>query len=60
MQWIDRQLNEASLDTEKAMNLTLEWATRLCKAQSATMGLVDDDDQVVRLMAHYGEKTCVF
>lgn len=53
LQWIDRQLNE-SLDVRKAMNLTLEWASRLCKADSGSIGLLDLDEGVVRLMSNYG------
>lgn len=54
LQWIDRQLNE-SLDPENTMRLTLEWSSRLCDAQSASMGLIDQQEKIVRLMANYGE-----
>lgn len=54
LQWIDRQLNE-SLDVKKAMNLTLEWASRLCEADSGSIGLLDKENKVVRLTANYGE-----
>lgn len=53
LQWIDRQLNE-TLDTAKAMSLTLEWSSRVCKAQSASMGLLDPDTRMVRVVSHYG------
>jgi signal transduction histidine kinase len=54
LQRVDRQLNE-TLDTAKAMSITLEWATRVCDAQSATMGLIDTDEQMIRVVSHYGE-----
>jgi signal transduction histidine kinase len=54
LQWIDRQLNE-TLDTSHAMSITLEWSARLCDAQSASLGLLDLDDELVRLVAHWGE-----
>lgn len=53
LQWIDRQLNE-TLDTAHAMDLTLEWSSRLCTAESASLGLLDEQGGVVRLAAHYG------
>ncbi len=54
LQWIDRQLNE-TLDMSHAMRITLEWSSRLCNAQSASLGLLDADSNTVRLVAHYGE-----
>lgn len=54
LQWIDRQLNE-TLDMAHAMQLTLEWSSRLCRAQSASLGLHDPEADLVRLVAHYGE-----
>ncbi len=54
LQWIDRQLNE-TLDMTHAMNITLEWSSRLCHAQSASLGLLDPDAHVVRLVTHYGD-----
>jgi signal transduction histidine kinase len=54
LQWIDRQLNE-TLDMAKAMALTLEWSSRVCKARSASMGLLDQEANVVRVVSHYGE-----
>ncbi|NDJ86280.1 MAG: GAF domain-containing protein [Chloroflexi bacterium] len=55
LQWIDRQLNE-SLDPEKTMQLTLEWASRLCNAEAASLGFVQTDKQVIRMMASFGEQ----
>jgi signal transduction histidine kinase len=54
LQWIDRQLNE-TLDTAHAMQITLEWSARLCKAESASLGLYDPVLKTVRLVAHWGE-----
>lgn len=54
LQWIDRQLNE-TLDTAHAMQITLEWSARLCKAQSANLGLFDQESKVVKLVAHWGK-----
>ncbi|HEX3050239.1 MAG TPA: GAF domain-containing protein [Aggregatilineaceae bacterium] len=54
LQWIDRQLNE-TLDMIHAMNITLEWSSRLCHAQSASLGLLDPDAHMVRLVTHYGD-----
>jgi signal transduction histidine kinase len=54
LQRVDRQLNE-TLDTAKAMSITLEWATRVCDAESATMGLVDSEGQTLRVVSHYGD-----
>jgi signal transduction histidine kinase/predicted transcriptional regulator len=54
LQRMDRQLNE-TLDTAKAMNVTLEWSSRVCGAQSASMGLLDPASQELRVVSHYGE-----
>jgi signal transduction histidine kinase len=53
LQWIDRQLNE-TLDMSHAMQITLEWSARLCKAESGNLGLYDPDLDTVRLVAHWG------
>jgi len=55
LQWIDRQLNE-TLDMSHAMKITLEWSSRLCNAQSASLGLLDRESQAIRLVAHSGEQ----
>jgi GAF domain-containing protein len=54
LQWIDRQLNE-TLDTAHAMQITLEWSARLCKAESGNLGLYEPESKTVRLVAHWGE-----
>lgn len=54
LQWIDRQLNE-TLNMKHAMQITLEWSSRLCSAQSAGLGLLDPEKKTVRVVAHYGE-----
>ncbi|NDJ78086.1 MAG: GAF domain-containing protein [Chloroflexi bacterium] len=54
LQWIDRQLNE-TLDMTNAMRITLEWSSRLCHAESASLGLYNPEENVLRLVAHYGE-----
>jgi signal transduction histidine kinase len=54
LQWIDRQFNE-SLESQKIMNLVLEWASRLGDADSASIGFVDNESKVVRWAASYGE-----
>jgi signal transduction histidine kinase len=48
---IDLQLNE-TLDADKAMFFTLEWACRLSQAASGFLGLVDGDR--VQAVHHYG------
>lgn len=53
LQRIDRQLNE-TLDMSKAMAITLEWSSRVCNAQSASMGLLDQEANVLRVLSHYG------
>lgn len=54
LQWIDRQLNE-SLDPERTIQLTIEWSSRLCKAETASIGFIDHEAGVVHLTANYGE-----
>ncbi|MCC7206507.1 MAG: GAF domain-containing protein, partial [Anaerolineae bacterium] len=53
LQRMDRQLNE-TLDLEKAMAVTLEWSSKVCHAQSASMGLLDPDGENMRLVTHTG------
>ncbi|MBL8118750.1 MAG: GAF domain-containing protein [Anaerolineae bacterium] len=50
---IDRQLNE-TLDADKAMQITLEWACRLSEATSGHLGLLEGDR--LRAVHHYGEE----
>lgn len=50
---IDRLLNE-TLDAEKAMMFTLEWACRLSGAVSGHLGLVEGEQLVIRAVYHYG------
>jgi len=54
LQWIDRQLNE-TLDVSKAMDLTVEWAKRMCRAESATLAMLSG--QNLEVMSHAGEQT---
>ncbi len=54
LQWIDRQLNE-TLQLEKSLSLTVEWAARLAKADSGVIGLVDHEREVLILNASYGD-----
>jgi signal transduction histidine kinase len=55
LQRMDRQLNE-TLDTAKAMAITLEWSSRVCKARSASMGLLDRDAQQLRVVSRWGQR----
>lgn len=51
MQRIDRELN-ASLEIDRAMRITLEWALRQSGATAGLIGIVNSDG--LRLMAHQG------
>ncbi len=51
MQRIDRELN-ASLDTDRAMRITLEWAMRQSDAEAGLIGMIEEER--IRLMAHQG------
>ncbi|MEJ2706263.1 MAG: GAF domain-containing protein [Anaerolineales bacterium] len=51
MQRIDRELN-ASLDIDRALRVTLEWAMRRSNADAGLVGIVED--QGVRVMAAMG------
>jgi signal transduction histidine kinase len=51
---IDRQLNE-TLDADKAMQITLEWACRLSNATSGHLALIDHDTGEIHHVLHYGE-----
>jgi signal transduction histidine kinase len=55
MQMIDRQLN-STLDFEKVMALTLEWAARYTAARTGWIGIVEEGDHghVVRTVARHG------
>jgi signal transduction histidine kinase len=54
LQRIDRQLNE-TLDMERVMSITLEWSSRICNARSASMGLTDTENNLLRIFAQHGE-----
>ena len=51
MQRIDRELN-ASLDIERSMRITLDWALRQSHADAGLVGTVEDDK--LRVMAYAG------
>ncbi len=55
MQMIDRQLN-ATLDFEKVMALTLEWAARYTAARTGWIGVLEEGEngQQVRTIARHG------
>ncbi len=55
MQRIDRELN-ASLDIQRAMRITLEWAMRQSGAQAGLIGMVEGNDHL-RIMAQEGYGT---
>lgn len=50
---IDRQLNE-TLDPDKAMQITLEWATRLTNSVQGHLGLLEDKSLTLPAIQHYG------
>lgn len=50
---IDRLLNE-TLDADKTMLYTLEWACRLSNATSGHLGLIEGQPPMVRAVHHYG------
>ncbi len=52
---IDMQLTE-TLDAQKAMFYTLEWACRLSEATSGHLGLVEDEPHHVVATHHYGRQ----
>ncbi len=53
MQRMDRQLNE-TLDLTKAMATTLEWSSRSCAAEGASLGLLDSEGMMIRVVAQHG------
>jgi signal transduction histidine kinase/putative methionine-R-sulfoxide reductase with GAF domain len=51
MQRIDRELN-ASLEMDRAMRITLDWALRQSSAEAGLIGILEEDK--LRVMAHQG------
>lgn len=51
---VDLLLNE-TLDADKAIAHTLEWACRLAEASSGYLGLVEKDTQHIKTAHHYGD-----
>jgi signal transduction histidine kinase len=58
LQWIDRQLNE-TLDVSKAMDLTVDWALRMCRAQSANLAMLSETRDRLIVMSHAGEESAL-
>ncbi len=54
MQEIDRQLNQ-TLDFDKVMGLTLNWAMRVTQADNGAIGLIDLEAGKTRIVAQHGE-----
>lgn len=50
---VDRLLNE-TLDAEKTMIYTLEWACKLSGAVSGHLGLLEGEPPIIRALYHYG------
>lgn len=55
MQEIDRQLAQ-TLDFAQVMELTLDWAIRVTGAENGVIGLIDLEENQVRVVAQHGEK----
>jgi signal transduction histidine kinase len=60
-QQIDQELNR-SLDLNKVMSLSLDWALRLTAAESGSIGLMEqldeaDEEYVLRLLCYKGSET---
>ena len=55
MQRIDRELN-ASLETDRAMNTTLEWAMRRSKADAGLIGNLDEEGVHIMAQEGYGDQ----
>ncbi len=55
MQRIDRELN-ASLDIQRALQITLEWAMRQSQADAGLVGMVEDQRVLVMAAAGYGKE----
>ena len=53
MQRIDRELN-ASLEINRAMRITLEWAMRQSNAEAGLIGMLADNETTLRVMAEQG------
>lgn len=59
MQRIDRELN-ASLETSRAMRITLEWAMRRSAAQAGLIGIVQEEGVEVVSHMGYGEEIAAY
>lgn len=53
MQRIDRELN-ASLEMDRAMRITLDWALRQSNAEAGLIGILEEEESKLRVMAHQG------
>lgn len=53
MQRIDRELN-ASLEMERAMRITLDWALRQSSAEAGLIGILEEEESKLRIMAQQG------
>lgn len=53
MQRIDRELN-ASLEMDRAMRITLDWALRQSNAEAGLIGTLEEEETKLRVMAHQG------
>lgn len=55
LQRMDRQLNE-TLDTKRVMQITLEWVSRACQAEQATMWLLDPNGKPTVMLSYLLEQ----
>ncbi|MFO3796591.1 MAG: GAF domain-containing protein, partial [Anaerolineales bacterium] len=59
LQRIDRELN-ASLDIQRAMRITLEWAMRQSGAEAGLIGMVDDQGLHIMAEEGYGDRLSAY
>ncbi|MFN3741456.1 MAG: GAF domain-containing protein [Anaerolineales bacterium] len=59
LQRIDRELN-ASLDIQRAMRITLEWAMRQSGAEAGLIGMVDDEGLHIMAQEGYGDRLSAY
>ncbi len=59
MQRIDRELN-ASLDIERAMRITLDWAMRQSRVEAGLVGIAEDNGLRVMTSQGYAEELALY
>lgn len=58
LQQIDRELND-TIELNHVFGMALDWALRFSNAHAASLALYDEDEDILRIITHYGYEVSI-